>query len=992
MKDIPCQSIATAETSSLWAKTGSDETPSIGLSLPQHMTDAGSVAAELWDKWLSPGAKQRIMKMLNLTQDEAKSFACWVAATHDMGKATPEFAGQLDSRGREELRVFRDRIEEQGFCFPPLLTTPPISTRCPHSTYSQSILIKLLTERYTDDVEIATTIASIAGAHHGVPAEYVPEAGRAYAIFKALNDKWHQAWHELFEMTLEQTGADQVLKKLMSGTKIPVAVQLYLTGLVIMADWIASNPKYFPMGTFSVEAQHGRLNQGWEVLGLEHPWAAHIENSDTSDLYSSRFGWKNPTLRPMQEVVVNAARAMRGGGMMCIEAPMGQGKTEAGLVAAEILAQETGRSGLAFAAPTQATSNALFDRVKAWAQGPAGGFEPHTMFLGHTKNQQQGSFRYLQRADIFDSEADIEGKQSIRPNTSVARHSWIGGRKRGILSTFVVCTIDQILMMALQSRHVMLRHLGLGSKVVIIDEVHAYDAYMGVYLKEALYWLGQMNAPVILMSATLPAHIRTSLMKSYASGLRMTSQKPRRKVRKPKKSTSVHLDLDYPVIYALTAEDGYTPRKWQVAAPEEQVTISIRQISDEFTDLDKVLAPLDNGHGCAAVICNTVGRAQEAYEHLRAKFGNDVMLTHSRFTAKHRAEKEAALVSLLGKDSHRGDGRPERLIVVGTQVIEQSLDLDFDVMVTDFAPVDLVLQRLGRLHRHERDDSERPSEYRSPICYVRGVEIFGSETQVPEFPKGSRLVYEPAVLLSSYVQLLPYCDGKALRIPADMSELVQEAYKECPEYPDAWDSVYKEAREESDKHQKCASVMAESFLLKRPQNQQTVMADIMNSYIGKKDGTLSEDQIGEARVRDGDASLEVIAIVVERDGDGRIDRYRTIPSTLQKTQEIDWHNAKDPNEPSNPLAFELLASAIRLPYQYSDSPKNRVNGQLRFDAAIEELEDERIDSWQKSFMLAGELILPFELQDSGFYEVTLCDYRLRYSAELGLQSIKLDDE
>ena len=88
--------LASIETSSLWAKTGSEETPSIGLSLPQHMTDAGSVVAELWDKWLSPGAKQRIMELLNLTQNEAKSFACWVAATHDMGKATPEFAGQLD--------------------------------------------------------------------------------------------------------------------------------------------------------------------------------------------------------------------------------------------------------------------------------------------------------------------------------------------------------------------------------------------------------------------------------------------------------------------------------------------------------------------------------------------------------------------------------------------------------------------------------------------------------------------------------------------------------------------------------------------------------------------------------------------------------------------------------------------------------------------------------------------------------------------------------
>ena len=987
--------LASAEASSLWAKTGSEESPSVGLSLPQHMTDAGSVAAELWDKWLSPGAKQRIMELLNLTQNEAKSFACWVAATHDMGKATPEFAGQLDSRGKEELRVFRDRIEEHKFNFPLHLTTPPAGTRCPHSTYSQSIIIKLLTERYTDDVETAKTIASIAGAHHGVPAEYVPETGRACAIFEGLNDKWHQAWQELFEMTLEQTGADQVLKKLMSGTKIPVSVQLYLTGLVIMADWIASNPEYFPMGTFSVEAQHGRLNQGWEALGLEHPWAAHIENSDTSDLYSSRFSWENPTLRPMQEVVVEAARSMKGGGMMCIEAPMGQGKTEAGLIAAEILAQETGRSGLAFAAPTQVTSNALFDRVKAWAQGPAGGSEPHTMFLGHAKNQQQDSFRYLQRADIFDSEVEVEGKQSIRPNASIARHSWMGGRKRGILSTFVVCTIDQILMMALQSRHVMLRHLGLGSKVVIIDEVHAYDAYMGVYLKEALYWLGQMNAPVILMSATLPAHVRTSLMESYAEGLEIqdSTEWDFDDDFDSEDVTEPSLDLDYPVIHTLTAEDGYTPRKWQVTAPEEQVTISIRQIGDEFTDLDKVLEPLEIGHGCAAVICNTVGRAQNAYEHLRAKFGADVMLTHSRFTSKHRAEKEADLVSQLGKGAHRGDGRPERLIVVGTQVIEQSLDLDFDVMVTDFAPVDLVLQRLGRLHRHERDDSERPSEYRSPICYVRGVEIFGSEAQVPEFPKGSRSVYEPAILLSSYAQLLPYFDGKTLRIPADMSELVQKAYEDTPKYPDAWNDAYQEAREEFNKNRETAEHRAQSYLLKHPGAQtQTVMADVMNNYINAKNGTLSEDQIGEARVRDSDASLEVIAIVVERDGDGYIDRYRTIPSATRKNQDIDWHNAKDPEEPTKPLAFELLASAIRLPYQYSDSPKNRVNGQLRFDAAIEGLEDERIDSWQKSFMLAGELILPFELQDSGFYEVKLVDYLLRYSPELGLEAIQISDD
>lgn len=716
----------------------------------------------------------------------------------------------------------------------------------------------------------------------------------------------------------------------------------------------------------------------------------------------------------MQEVVVEAARSMQSGGMMCIEAPMGQGKTEAGLIAAEFLAQATGRTGVAFAAPTQATSNALFDRVIEWveyqtsnvAQEHGGPIEPHSMFLGHSKNRFNKSYEAISEADIFD-ESPTPGRENnrktLRPGTSLARHSWLSGTKKGLLSSFVVCTIDQVLMTALQARHVMLRYLGLASKVIIIDEVHAYDAYMSKYLSTALYWLGQMNAPVILMSATLPSDIRNELMKSYAKGLKIGA--------KPLKVTTYSqptLDLDYPVIHTLTAEDNGSPKKWKVEQPVEQTEIELKLIDDSPESVLNVLEPLANDHGCAAVICNTVGRAQEMHAFLSEQFGEEhVILTHSRFTATHRAEQEELLVSKLGKKAHysKADGedssRPHRLIVVGTQVIEQSLDLDFDVMITDFAPVDLVLQRMGRLHRHDsRSSSERTPAYRNPVCYVRGVETFGSHNEAPDFPRGSKAVYEPMVLLSSYAQLLPHFDGEPIRIPADISPLVQKAYQEnaSAEIPSAWSEVYENAKQECEKGKELAEVRAKGYLLCAPQRAQYTMADCMNRLLKPDDLRFSDEQIGEAKVRDTDASLEVIAIVVERNQPGNpksaIKSYRLLPS-INSTDEADSlrFDASTDDPPTYWQSMQLAASSIRLPYQYSDAPNHRIKGgKLRFDAALDQLEKERIENWQKSFMLEGQLILPLEEVEAGVYSYELCDYELVYSTQLGLQSFKLDNE
>jgi len=1035
--------LSTPETASFWAKTGDKDSPTRGLSLVQHMLDAGSVAARLWDTWLAPGLQKRFSEHLHLSMEDTRSLVCWLAATHDMGKATPEFSGQLDARRDENLAVYRQRIEQQDFEFPEDLVTPVSGLRCPHSKYSQSILIHLLTNNIEGiPREVAETLASISGAHHGTPAEYLANsADLSNVILERLSPKWHAAWQELYTITLKRFGASSALHQLAQhGQTIPVSVQFCITGFVIMSDWIASNPDFFPMGTFGSADQEQRARIGWQVLGLEQRWIAALDtNPDTPapDLYASRFGWSNPILRPMQEVVVEAARSMQSGGMMCIEAPMGQGKTEAGLIAAEFLAQATGRTGVAFATPTQATSNALFDRVTEWveyqtnnvAQEHGGPIEPHTMFLGHSKNRFNKSYEALSKADIFD-ESSTPGRENnrktLRPGTSLARHSWLSGTKKGLLSSFVVCTIDPVLMTALQARHVMLRHLGLASKVIIIDEVHAYDAYMNQYLSSALYWLGQMNAPVILMSATLPSATRDDLMKSYTKGLKIGAEPnkvatpappsqndlmAKMKARlagihaapKPEASEEPILDLDYPVVHTLTAEDNGTPKKWKVEQPVEQTKIELKLIADSPESVLNVLEPLANDHGCAAVICNTVGRAQEMHAFLSEQFGEEhVVLTHSRFTATHRAEQEELLVSKLGKKAHysEADGedssRPHRLIVVGTQVIEQSLDLDFDVMITDFAPVDLVLQRMGRLHRHDsRSSSERTPAYRMPVCYVRGVETFGSHNEAPDFPRGSKAVYEPMILLSSYAQLLPHFDGEPIRIPADISPLVQKTYQEntSTEIPSAWAEVYESAKKECDKGKELAKVRAKGYLLCAPQRTQYTMVDCMNRLLKPDDLRFSDEQIGEAKVRDTDASLEVIAIIVERNQPGNpksaIVNYRLLPS-INSTDESDSlrFDASADDPPTYWQSMQLAASSIRLPYQYSDAPNHRIkSGKLRFDDALDQLEKERIENWQKSFMLEGQLILPFEEVEAGVYSYRLCDYELVYTTQLGLQSI-----
>jgi CRISPR-associated helicase Cas3 len=487
--------------------------------------------------------------------------------------------------------------------------------------------------------------------------------------------------------------------------------QALLAAIVIMADWIASTAEWFrldPLHTAFEQPRRpdpartaARLADGWADLELPPRWVAQPV-TDARAAFAARFG---PRPRPVQVAAVEIALAQPEPGLVIVEAPMGEGKTEAALLAAEALAARSGADGCFVALPTRATTDAMFSRVLRWMQALPGLPVDTSVVLAHGTANLNDEYRgLLRRAWIREVGQDEAG----------IAHHWLNGRKRGPLAQFVVGTIDQVLFAGLKSRHLMLRHLGLAGKVVIIDECHAYDVFMSRYLDAVLHWLGAYGTPVVLLSATLPAARRAELVRAYDSG-------------RGAETVALPEDPGYPVVVA----SGMPARA--VPAGGAARAVRLDRLPDDLDVLAGLLRAALAGGGCAVVVRNTVGRVQETADRLVEIFGADeVTVTHSRFLACDRARLDTDLLRRFGPPGP-GVERPARHVVVASQVVEQSLDVDFDLMVTDLAPVDLVLQRTGRLHRHDRP---RPAGLEQPRCVLVGVQDWAATP--PRAVPGSR--------------------------------------------------------------------------------------------------------------------------------------------------------------------------------------------------------------------------------------------------------------
>lgn len=898
---------------SLWAKKANDGTL-LWLPLWVHMADSAEVARMLWNQWLSNGVKQAICSEV-MEEELAEQLFVFLAAAHDLGKATPVFQAKP---ARPLCPALDGRISDNLFAAGlPMISYKEFrnANNTPHALASQ-----LLLER----AGCNKNAALILGAHHGKPpsnhmlTSYGPESyGLNYHLESEGEAAWTAVQQELIAYTMD-------LARFRSLEEVPcpnIPGQVLLSGLLIMTDWIASNTEFFPnirLEDSWKTLPKGRATAAWQQFGLTHSWDAE-DTWMREDLYSQRFDFiKTPT--PIQTAVLKTIKNTISPGIIVIEAPMGGGKTEAALVAAEAFADSSNRSGVFFALPTQATSDGILPRMLKWVKRLES--EDHSIMLAHGKAQFNEEFQGLK---FLEGDVNVDKDD----NKGLIVHDWFEGQKKALLADFVVGTIDQLLLSALKHKHVMLRHLGLANKVVIIDECHAYDAYMSQYLEMALSWLGIYNVPVIVLSATLPIEKRQAVIDAY---LNRSSSKPRASGQQP----SWVSNRSYPLI---TYTDGGNVKQTAVAIDESKSTsVLLAPLAEDL--LVKKLEDLLSQGGCAGVIVNTVKRAQEIATALREHFGNDIVrLLHSRFIATDRAKIEQELLKELGKPGSDTE-RPEKRILVGTQVLEQSLDIDFDLMITDLCPMDLLLQRIGRLHRHQRPERSLKEKLAHAQCLIMGM-------HGDDFESGAKSIYGEYLLMRTKA-LLP----EKIALPQDIPDLVQNVYDDTIPLPSELPE-YQQAKKNWDKLIDGKETRADAFRIKPPGTS------LRLNIAGWLDKDVSDHQ-GEAAVRDTDESIEVLVIQQINN--------RLYMLNEDRTQLL-------PNDVPDQLTAQTMAKQrIRLP--------NALCGPWIIDQTISQLEqlNAGLLVWQESSWLRGELFLVLGEN----YSARLGGYNLTYDQYNGL--------
>ncbi|MCE7081882.1 CRISPR-associated helicase Cas3' [Streptomyces sp. ST2-7A] len=1005
------------------------------LPLWRHMADSGAVAGLLWDHWVPEQVRRRVAETLPAGADDARPLTVWLATVHDIGKATPAFACQVESMA--------DRMRARGLATPSRPELGRERRLAPHATAGHHLLAEWLTRHHGWEPDAAHAPAVVVGGHHGVPPTYhdLLELNRHPRLLRTpgAEEVWTAVQRELLDAAARDTGVEPRLAAWRS-LALPQAVQVALTAIVIVADWIASDSDRFPLFPDGGRSSAERIATGWRDISLPPPWRVAAPPRAAGKLFADRFALPpGAAIRPVQEAAVRLAHDLPEAGLLVIEAPMGEGKTEAALAAVEILAAGSGAGGCLIALPTMATGNAMFPRMTAWLDrlpdDRDGAVGTRSVFLAHSKAALNPEWARLpsRTPDVPDDsdDSDDSGDRRRRPadpgpapepgtadavdgprgttgpivprgvepdgdpdrlgsrpadraaSARLVAHHWLRGRKKGLLSSFCVGTIDQLLFAGLRGRHLVLRHLAVAGKVVVIDEVHAYDAHMNTYLDRVLSWLGTHRVPVVMLSATLPPERRRELVAAYAGGGAVGPPRPRlaraaRRARAeaPQPFAAVAEETAHPLLTAVLP--GGTEARVERPAPSGRTTtIRVEHLADDHGALTDRLVELLAGGGCALVVHNTVRRVLATADALIARFGADaVTVAHARFVDLHRAANDADLLARFGPpDRSPAAERPTGPhIVVASQVAEQSLDIDFDLLVTDLAPVDLLLQRMGRLHRHERGgpgQADRPAALRAARCLITGADGLCDPTAAPEPPRGSVLVYGRHALLRSAAALWPHLvapDGGGapapIRLPADIAPLVRAAYGDGPLGPPARAKAMDEARVKHLARLHERRERARSFLLADVASDGTPLIGWVDAGVGDADETTT----GRAQVRDGAESLEVL--VVRRLADGTLATLPGVGSDSPSGVPLPEHTA-----PDRDLASSIASCGLRLPLELTN--------QSSIDRVISELEEACVPAWQtpECPLLFGELLLILG-EDC---RTSLSDFDLSYSRSRGLE-------
>ncbi|MFE6966735.1 CRISPR-associated helicase Cas3' [Agromyces sp. NPDC057679] len=749
----------------LWGKLGShgrDPYPLI-----QHALDTSAAAAAVWDRWLRPGLRDLLTEALAPGRPEhARAMYSALAGVHDVGKINVVFQGQL---GTENTDWYRDDFLPEhlidlgargyeishprtGSGLGPLDLDPAngeLSGAAAAARRHEAVTLYVIAGAWPGKLTSVADnwAAAVLGAHHG---RYHPndtgldqeQVRTGFGVDRILGQLTVGKWGEQQQAHLHAVTAAAGVT--VAELRTPLHAHrteavILLSGLVSIADWIASTTASIAAGR-QLRVNAAEHPERWlasraaqmpailtATLGVYNP----IENAtaDVMSVYADR-------LSDLQQQALTVGR-----GLWVAAVPAGDGKTEAALLRHSTHPGE----GLLFALPTRATTDAMWDRIQRTYRNT-----PNYAAILHG-NAMLNSF-YAAR----DSDAHIEtdgcaghddgGHRGLTPN------GWLTGPATALLAPLSVSTCDQVLLGALAQRRSYMRLTAIANRHIVLDEVHTYDTYQATLLEELLRWCGATDTRVTLLSASLPEFRLQRYAEAYGGDA-------------PDQAI-------YPGVTAVRGDS--TEQSCVTSRREYDLGFTVREVRGNDLVAEHVgrARSLFRRHPNAkiAVVVNQVDRAIAIGRSL-SKLVDPVVVFHSRMTAGHRMEISERILEHAGPDAGEGG-----IIVVGTQVIEASLDVDFDFMITDLAPAPSLIQRAGRLWRHSQPTPEgwvhrRPRYTGAPVLEVVAALDDAYEDTLSPVARYPYLMAELKRTKAALEQL----KKEPIRIPADVQPLVDAA-------------------------------------------------------------------------------------------------------------------------------------------------------------------------------------------------------------------------
>ncbi|MCL2453843.1 MAG: CRISPR-associated helicase Cas3' [Micrococcales bacterium] len=736
----------------LWGKREGATRP---LPVLCHMLSTAACAGVLWDVWLRPGLRDLLVGTIAPgNRSLTRRIVMAIAGLHDVGKINPVFQTQaFNPRATWGSQVATD-LKSAGYPVPQMLDSDQVRR---HEYVSLSWLhdgtVPTMCEKAVD-----AFAATVVGGHHGRWHAHEGSRSRYKQVAKMCAGPWADQQGIHAEAVLEALGLDAVPQS-MTGDDAPAAV-IVLTGLVILADWLASHEDAVRQDISLLDTMGGTVTSTAAWVARRDDWfrgrnhdveerEAHdhgfVENTvgiyekiadPTRAILGKHYATPSPLQRDVQRPECGAGR-----GLMLVTYPTGDGKTEAAL-----LRNEATGSPLTFALPTRATATSVMRRVErayettgnkgALAHGTA---RIDTFYADWTETDE---------SQVLIDDADRGG---LTPT------AWLGSAKKKILAPIAVSTVDQVLAGALRQKWTALRLLAVANRHVVLDEVHTFDHYQSVLLADLLAWWGATRTRVTLLSATMPTWQRNLFTSAY----------------NPAVPAIEKADAQFPAVTTVVPPgdiplpDGSVTHV-QTGSPRLSYTLGI----DHHASADATAHHIEWAsrmhetypEARIAVVVNTVGRAQEIGIALSTA-GFPVMVLHSRMTAKHREDRAKELEAKAAT----GAGSTGGMIVIGTQVIEASLDVDFDLMCSDLAPAASLIQRAGRLWRG--DDDQRAT--RLPDCGERVLVVHSTiDSETDDLAHRSQTPYLLAEIRKTYSVV---CETEAIRVPEDVQGFVDNA-------------------------------------------------------------------------------------------------------------------------------------------------------------------------------------------------------------------------